>query len=112
MAFLTKLLRFWFFGAFLILAIWFALSNQERYAISLKPWIEHISLPAWIVVTGSFALGAVLASVAFGVDSLGKAMQIRRLTKTLRDVQSTSAGTSTSLTLGAGPSISPGDGRP
>lgn len=96
MLFLSRLLKFWFIAVFFVVGLWFALSNQERYVVSFKPWIQHISLPAYAIVMGAFLLGALMASAAFGIDSLRKTMEIRRLKKALSEGQPSATPTARS----------------
>ena len=86
MGFITKLFRFWVLLIFAVSTGYFAIYNQDHVALKLPPWIEHISVPAYGAFATFFLFGAAVVTLFFGVDSMRKSVQIRRLNKQLREL--------------------------
>ncbi|MBM4253324.1 MAG: DUF1049 domain-containing protein [Deltaproteobacteria bacterium] len=85
MRFLSRLANFWLLITFVSFTAYFAVYNHDRVSLHLPPWIEQITMPGYMVHLGFFFGGAAVVSVYFGIDSLRKALIIRRLRRQLRD---------------------------
>ena len=83
---LGRIAKFWVLWVFVILSLYLAYYNQERVGLSLEPWIEHINLPGYLVHLAFFLLGAAVMTCYFLIDSLKKTLEIRRLTRRLREL--------------------------
>ncbi len=90
MRFFLLLFRFWLLLAFILMTGVIAIYNQEIVPLSLPPVIQHISLPAFQVYSGFLMLGATLTVIFFGLDSMKKSLQIRKLQKQIKDLEETS----------------------
>jgi hypothetical protein len=87
-SFLAKISKFWAALLLVVACGYFAAFNHEsRLDLRFPPWIEHISVSAWIGVLIAFLLGAVVASLIFGVEHLRRSLEIRRLTRQLADAR-------------------------
>ena len=83
MAFLSRLAKFW--GVLLLAGLggYIALYNQDRVVVVLPPWIQQVTVPAYVAFIGAFLLGAGVASVYFGVEHFRKSLAIRALNRRL-----------------------------
>jgi uncharacterized integral membrane protein len=86
MGFVVKLVRFWVLLVFAVSTGYFAIYNQDKVALKLPPWIEHISVPAYAAFATFFLFGAIVVTVFFGLDSMRKTFEIRRLNKQVREL--------------------------
>jgi hypothetical protein len=84
MFFLRRLGLFWFLAAFFGFSGYFAMYNLDRVSISVPPWLEHMSVPAYLAFIFFFLLGSAVTWVYFGIEYTKKSMEVRRLTKKLR----------------------------
>lgn len=91
MNFLTKLAKFWILLAFAGFTGYLWIHNQDRIPFNIPPWIQHISIPAWLAYSIFFLVGSLVTTVALILDLMGKAWEIRRLRKALKESQKTAA---------------------
>ena len=84
MFFLKRLGLFWFLLAFFCLSGYFAMYNLDRVSISIPPWVEHLSVPAYLAFVFFFLIGSAVTWIYFGIEYTKKSMEVRRLTKQLR----------------------------
>lgn len=84
---LGRIAKFWVLWVIACLSLYLAYFNQERIGLSLEPWIEHINLPGYLVYMAFFILGAVVMTCYFLIDSLKKTLEIRRLTRRLKELE-------------------------
>lgn len=87
MHFLGRVAKFWLILAFLGSGAYFAHFNREHVGLQLPPWIEHVTLPAYLVYGGSFLVGTLVTSLFFGIDNLRKTFEIRRLQRRVRELE-------------------------
>ena len=86
MRFLGRVAKFWLLFAFICISIYFAIYNQDRVHLQLPPFLDHITVPAYMAFGACFVLGAMLMSLHHAVDSVKKSLEIRRLRKRLREL--------------------------
>ncbi len=84
MFFLKRLGLFWFLAAFFGFSGYFAMYNLDRVSISMPPWLEHLSIPAYLAFIIFFLMGSGVTWIYFGIEYTKKSMEVRRLTKQLR----------------------------
>ena len=84
MFFLKRLALFWFLCAFFGLSGYFAIYNQERVSLVFPPWVDHISVPAYVAFVFFFLLGSAVTWVYFGIEYTRKTLEIRRLNRLVR----------------------------
>lgn len=87
MRLLATLAKAWLIVLFVVLLGYLAIYDQEHVSLHLPPWIEHITLPAYAMYMGFFLLGMVASGLFFGVSSLRKSFEIRRLNKRLKELE-------------------------
>lgn len=87
MRFLGRLAKFWVLLTFSVSTGYFWIHNQDRMPLNLPPWIDHISIPAWMAYTSAFLAGTVVTTCALSLDIFGKSLEIRRLKKALKTAQ-------------------------
>jgi uncharacterized integral membrane protein len=91
MNFLAKLAKFWILLAFAGFTGYLWIHNQDRIPLHIPPWVQHIPVPAWLAYSVFFLAGSFVTTVALILDLLGKALEIRRLRKALKEAQKSSA---------------------
>ena len=87
--FLGRVAKLWVILAFVVIAIYFTVFNQERVHIRMPPWIQQVSVPLFVVEMAFFGAGAMVMTIYFGLESLKKSLEIRRLTKRLKELDPT-----------------------
>lgn len=90
MFFLKRLALFWFLCAFFGLSGYFAIYNQDRVTLTLPPWVDHISVPAYLAFVAFFLIGAAVTWIYFGIEYTKKSFEIRKLHKIVRHHESRS----------------------
>lgn len=83
MAFARRLLRGLFLIVLLVFGVMVGIHNRELMQFSFPPLLTSITLPSFMILLTSFALGALVATLWFAQDSIAKSMRIRKLEKRL-----------------------------
>jgi uncharacterized integral membrane protein len=92
MRFLGTVSKLWVLLTFSVSTGYFWIHNRDNMPLNLPPWLDHISVPCWLAYSGAFLAGALVTTLAFSFDTLGRAMEIRRLKKALKAAQGSSRG--------------------
>jgi uncharacterized integral membrane protein len=87
MRFMFSLLRFWLLLLFVAMSGYIALYNQESVPVSLPPWLQHISVPAYQAYSAFLLIGAALTVIFFGVEHTRKSFTINRLNKRIKELE-------------------------
>jgi hypothetical protein len=87
MRFFLLLCRYWVLLALVLLCGHIALNNQAVVPVNLPPLIQHISIDAYLAYAGFLFIGATLTVIFFGLDSVKKSFQIRKLSKQVEELK-------------------------
>jgi len=88
MRFLGTVAKLWVLLTFSVSTGYFWIHNRDNMPLNIPPWFDHISVPGWLAYSASFLAGALVTTLAFSLDTLGRALEIRRLKKALKSAQS------------------------
>lgn len=87
MQFLGRLAKFWLLLGFVGTSGYFGYFNRDRIVISAPPWMDQVSVPAYSAYMTMFLIGAAVTCIYLGLDTVKKSMEIRRLTRRLRELE-------------------------
>jgi uncharacterized membrane protein YciS (DUF1049 family) len=88
MPYIFKLGRFWVLLAFIIVAVFFSLNNQNQISVDLSPMLKsEITTNAYRVYFTSFLIGATVTILFFGYENIRKSIMIRGLRKEIRELE-------------------------
>lgn len=83
MQFLGRLAKLWLLLGLLGTTAYFSYFNRERVLISLPPWGESISVPAFAAFLAIFFVGSFVTTIFLGLETARKTLELRRLTRRL-----------------------------
>lgn len=89
MQFLGRLAKFWLLLAFVGSSGYFGYFNRDRIVVNAPPWMDQVAVPAYSAYMSMFLLGAFVTCVYLGMDSFRKSMEIRRLSRRVRELEPT-----------------------
>lgn len=79
----AKLIKYWLLILVAVGFAYFAVKNQERVAVGLNPFFEHISLPVYLWMLASFVFGSMFTGIILGLEIFQKSRTIRTLRRDL-----------------------------
>lgn len=87
MKFIGLLMRYWLLVVFIIATSYVAVVNgDETLSFQLPPLLNNYTLRVWEFFGASFLVGVTLTVFFFGIEYSRKSLEVRRLRKQLKEL--------------------------